>query len=112
MGKILLMISLVFFCSPIFAGSAIGKTTGYFPYSKGNEELIFVKVENYTNVPACNVTSRFTMASSNPKFQSINSALLSAFISGIKVKIKGYSTCDNFSNSEDIKYICLGDIPC
>jgi len=106
-GTIILIIS-----GQAIAGTAKGKVTGYIPYSTGSQEIIFVQVQNHLDSPDCNVTTRFTMTSNNPKFKSTNSALLAAYISGTQITAKGLGTCNNFGNSEDLKYICMGDIPC
>ncbi|HEC19154.1 MAG TPA: hypothetical protein ENI97_07385 [Gammaproteobacteria bacterium] len=113
MKKIVTLLVLIF---PVVAfaevGYGTGKITGYLPYSYGQEEMFFIKMENFTGTPACNVTYRLTMKSSNPRFKATQAAVLSAFIAGIPVRATGLGTCNNFSNSEDLKYVCLGDIPC
>lgn len=111
--KVSLAILLVLISTNSLAGTATGKVTGYIPYSTGSSEIIFVQVENHVNSPTCNSTSRFTMLSTNPKFKSTNAALLAAFMSGTQIKAMGLDTCKNYSNSEDLNYVCLGGtIPC
>lgn len=93
------------------AGDASGKITGYIPYSTGGEDIFFIRVQN-TNGAACNTTSRYTMNSSNQKFEGTRAAVMAAYLAGVSVRVKGLGTCNNFSNSEDMRYICLGDTPC
>ena len=107
-----LVLFVLGFMNQAFAGTAFGKIKGYLPYSIGQDQMIFFTVEGYTDIPTCNVTSRLTMKSTNPKFEITNAAILSALMSGIQVKVRGTGACNNFSNSEDLDHLCLGDIPC
>ena len=102
----------ILFSATSFAGTASGKITGYIPYSTGQNGLFFIKVENAVNTPTCNTTTRFTMRNDNPKYNSTNAAVLAALMAGTTVVVKGNGTCDNFGNSEDLAYICLGSTPC
>jgi hypothetical protein len=95
-----------------FAGIGTGKITGIIPYSSGGNEMFFIKVENLSDTPTCNVTTRFTMKSDNPAYKGTYAAVLAALMSGMTVKATGHNTCNNFSNSEDLRYICLGNTPC
>jgi hypothetical protein len=112
MIKRALLVTLLLLSTNTFAGTALGKVTGYIPYSTGGKELLFVKIEAHVDSPTCNVTGRFTMSSSDLKYESTNAALLAAFMSGATVRAKGRNTCNNWSNSEDLSYVCLGSIPC
>lgn len=103
------LLSIPFFS---FAGTGTGKVIGYIPFSSGSEEVFFIKVENLSNSPDCNNSSRFTMKSSDPKFKATQAAVLAALMSGMEVRATGLGTCNHFSNSEDLQYICLGNIPC
>ena len=107
-----LLLSLSLLSNPANSGTATGVVTGYIPYSSGSEALFFIKVTNHTNGPACNVTGRFTMTSANAKYQSTNVAIIAALAAGTNIIAKGYDTCNNWSNAEDLNYICFGDIPC
>jgi len=102
-------ISFTAFSSP---GIGTGKVTGIIPYKNGSNEMFFIKIENVSNSPSCNDTSRFTMTSADPSFKGTYSAVLAALMSGMEVRATGLGTCNNFSNSEDLHYICLGDTPC
>ena len=110
--KVAISLLLIISSSLSFAGSATGKITGYIPYSSGQEELLFIKVENIVSSPTCNTTSRFTMRGDNIKYKSTNAAVLAALMAGTPVIAKGKGVCSNFSNSEDLEYICLGSTPC
>jgi len=105
----ILLISFAAFSDP---GVGTGKVTGIIPYKNGSDEMFFIKTENISNSPSCNVTSRFTMTSADPAFKGTYSAVLAALMSGMEVKATGHGTCNNYSNSEDLWYICLGDTPC
>ncbi len=99
---------------PAFSAPGIGtgKVTGLIPYTHGTDEMFFVKIENISGTPACNVSSRFTMTSAYPAYKGTYSAILAALMSGMEVKATGHGTCNNSSNSEDLRYICLGETPC
>ena len=113
MKKVIALLILTF---PVITlaevGYGTGKITGYLPYSYGAEEMFFIKMEIFSGTPACNVTGRLTMKSSNARFKATQAAVLAAFLAGIPVRATGLGTCENFVNSEDLKYVCLGDIPC
>lgn len=114
MKKFVLTLLSLLFTLPTIAepGIGTGKVTGYIPYNSGTEEMFFIKIENISGTPNCNTTSRFTMKSSDPKFKGTRAAVLAALMSGMKVRATGHGTCNNLSNSEDLRYICLGDTPC
>lgn len=95
-----------------FGGTATGKVVGFIPYSSGSEEMFFIKVENISAPVSCNTTSRFTMKSSNPRFKSTQATVLAALMAGTQVTANGLGSCNSWSNSEDLDYICLGAIPC
>ena len=107
----LLLFSLLI-SSVAFGGVGTGKVTGIIPYSSGTDEMFFIKLENISSTPACNGTSRFTMKSTHPAYKGTYSAVLAALMSGMTVRATGKGTCNNFSNSEDLMYICLGVTPC
>ncbi len=110
--KISIIAFLLLITEACLAGSATGKIVGYIPYSSGNEEIMFIKVENITGAASCNTTSRFTMRSNNPRYKATQAAALAAFMAGTTVKAKGLDSCNNWGNSEDLNYVCLGSIPC
>lgn len=108
----LLIFGICLFSSIVSAGNATSKITAYIPYSSGNEEMFFIYMSNFTDKVTCNTTSRFTMKSSNPKFKATQAAVLAAYFAKTDVHAKGLGTCSNFSNSEDLNYLCLGISNC
>ena len=96
----------------VSAGAGTGKVLGYIPYSTGGQELFFIKMEQQLDIPACNTSQRLTMPASDPRFKSTQAAVLAALMAGTPVVAKGKGTCNNFGNSEDLDYVCLGNTPC
>ena len=112
-AKILNFLLILLFSTNLYAGTGTGKITGVLPYTKSNgEKLFFVKVEQKVDSPACNVTNRFVLSDTNPSFNTTVSAALAAYHAKSNVKIKGKGACNYWSNSEDVTYICFGDIAC
>lgn len=112
MNKFIFLLALITISSTAIAGNATGKIIGFIPYAQGTEEIFFINVENLTGTPSCNNSLRFTMKGSDPKFKATQAAVLAAFMAGTQVIAKGAGTCNNFGNSEDLNYICLGYTPC
>lgn len=97
----------------VFAGTGSGQVTGVTPYTKASgEKLFFIKVESKENSPSCNTTNRFVISDSNSSFNTTVSALLAAYHAKTSVTVKGGDSCSYWSNSEDISYVCFGDIAC
>lgn len=97
----------------VFAGEGTGEVTGVIPYTKSDgSRIFFVSVASKTNSPSCNTTNRFVFSDIDPSFDVSVSAIMAAFHSKTIVRIKGSGTCTYWSNAEDARYICVGDIPC
>lgn len=109
-------IVLMFFAALSFnvlAGTGTGIVTGVTPYTKGSgEKLFFIRVESKENSPSCNTTNRFALSNTDPSFNATLSALLAAYHAKTEVVVKGKDSCSYWSNSEDIDYVCFGDIAC
>jgi hypothetical protein len=102
-------------CSAVYAATAHGRVLGFMPFSSGTTEMFFIKMEiiqNAPQTPACNTTERFTMTSTNTRYKQTFAAILSAYHAESPVRVYGAGTCNNWSNAEDIAYICVGDISC
>jgi hypothetical protein len=97
----------------VHASTITGKIAGWIPYSAGSEELLFLSIDQSpANLPACNTTVRYVIGSSDPRFKGTRAAVIAAHAAGQTVKVVGKGTCSAFSNSEDIAYVCVGNIPC
>ena len=112
MKKLLLLVAFLYagFC---IAGTGTGKITGVIPYTKSSgEKIFFIKVEQSVDSPSCNVTNRFVLSDTNPSFSTTVSAALAAYHAKTEVKVIAAGSCNYWSNSEDAKHICFGDIAC
>jgi len=111
--QLLILIALILFSGAALAGSASGKITGIFPYTTNTgKQLFFMKVEGTISAPECSTTGRFVISEDDPSFKTVVSAALAAYHAKTKIKVNGKGTCNNWVNSEDITYVCFGDIPC
>lgn len=95
-----------------FSAAAQDRVLGLLPFSSGTNEMFFAKMETLQTTPACNTSGRFTMVSTNARYKQTFAALLAAYHAGTYVRVYGTGTCNNWSNSEDIAYVCFGDIQC
>lgn len=113
-SKFIIMISLLIIGLSAYAGGKVtGKITGYIPYGVGSDGLLFIKLDSsITGAPECNTTQRFTIKGNNPKYRAILAAVIASQVSGEQVRARGKGTCNNWSNSEDLDYICVGTTPC
>jgi hypothetical protein len=93
------------------AGEGAGRITGLIPFAT-TEEVFFIKVETASNLPSCNSSQRFVLRSSAINFKTNVASLLAAYHAGTVVRIIGGGTCNTWSNSEDVAYICFGETPC
>jgi len=113
MSKAVAIIFLILVSTFTYAGTGIGKITGVIPYVKSSgERIFFIKVDSTLDAPSCNETNRFALSDTKPHFDITVSAILAAYHSKSDVKVRGHGSCNYWSNSEDINYICFGDIPC
>jgi hypothetical protein len=114
MKKLLLGFGAFLIAASAFGSTGTGKITGLIPYFEGNEEFLFIRVENISsNTPACNSSGRYVIKSTNnPHFKYTQSAVLAAFMAGTPVIVNGKNTCDTYGNSETLWYMCLGTIQC
>lgn len=95
------------------AGSSSGVITGVISYHCAPAvECVFVQASAHANHAACNVSSRFVISGSDPKFKTTVALLLGAYFSGTPVILYGTGACTTSSNSEDLSHACTGTIPC
>jgi hypothetical protein len=110
--KKILFVVLLLVCSLAFAQqSQTAKITGYIPYDLDGKELLFVQLEGNRS-GGCNVTARYAIDSSQLKFKGTRAALIAAFHTQTPVTIFYNETCNAYSNSWDIAWVCVGTIPC
>lgn len=114
MKIIRLLIALPFLATTTTnAENGSGRITGFIPYSSGGKEIFFVKTETVSGTHlACNNAGRFAISSDSPHFKSTQSAVMAAMATGARVDLRGGGSCSVWSNSEDLHYLCVGDIPC
>lgn len=101
--------------STALAATAQGRVLAIMPLSLNNDELFFIKVETMQSspaTPACNTTGRFTMLSTSARYKPTFAVLLAAYHAQTPIWVYGAGTCNNWSNSEDIAYICSGETSC
>ncbi len=109
MKYILLGMALLSFS--VSAAYQSGNISGYIPYSNGHKEIIIFKLNNNV-AEGCNTTGRFAMDSNSPRYKATLSAIIAAFHSQTKVRVKYTPTCDSWGNSADAELICVGNIDC
>ena len=94
-----------------FAATQSGKVSGFLPYSSGDKKIIIFKLVNNVS-EGCNVTGRFAMDDSSPRYQATLSSVIAAFHAQSTVNVNYLNTCNAWSNSADVNYICVGNINC
>lgn len=113
MKKTIYLLALYFIANSVLAGTGTGKITGIIPYTKSaTEKLFFIAVESKTNSPDCNTTNRFVLSSKDQSYSEMVSAMMAAYHAKTPVKVTGKDNCDDWGNSEGIRYVCFGNIPC
>ena len=114
MKKILFFALFLSVSIKALAGSSniSGQVSGYIVSSSGANELFIFKLNN--SVPnGCNKDGRFAIDSTSPHFKSVQSAVLASYHSQSNMKVYFQSNeCTALSNSEDVLWTCIGDIPC
>ncbi|KDM93464.1 hypothetical protein [Photobacterium galatheae] len=93
------------------AASQSGVITGYIPYSNANKEIIIFQLENNV-AQGCNVTGRFAMDNTSPRYQATLSAVLAAYHAKSRIRVNYLDTCNAWGNSADVSFICVGDVGC
>jgi hypothetical protein len=94
------------------AGTATGVVTGYVPFHDGTTAIFLFRVEIPSNTPSCNTSARFAISENDEKYKETVAAVMSAHAAGSPVYAVGYGSCNTWSNSEDLYYLCVGTISC
>lgn len=91
--------------------SPSAKITGFVPYDFQGKELFFVQIEGSV-AGGCNTTGRFVIDSSQPRFKSVRATIMASFYAQLPIVVAYANTCNTYSNSWDLLYVCVGSIPC
>ena len=105
------VLGLSMFCGAASADYQSGVITGYLTHKSASTPVLIVKVDTGT-ATGCNTTSRFAMAADDPRYQGTLAAVIAAYHTQATVKVAFTQTCTAWSNSFDMTYMCVGDIPC
>lgn len=87
------------------------KVTGFVPYDFQGKELFFVQIEGNAS-GGCNITSRFVIDSTQPRFKSVRAAIMASFYAQVPIRVAYAQTCNTYPNAWDLLYVCVGPIPC
>jgi hypothetical protein len=88
-----------------------GKITGYIPYEFEGKEVFVLQLEGNVS-GGCNTTGRFAIDSSQLKFKATRAAVMAAFHSQTPVTVFYNQTCNSFVNTWDVRWVCVGNLPC
>lgn len=93
------------------ADSHYGKIVGFLPYASGSREMIIFKMDN-SPVSGCNVTGRFAIDGTSPHYKATVAAIIAAFHAQTDVAVAYTQSCNVWSNSWDVNYVCTGSANC
>jgi len=104
-----ILLALLMFASSAQADYQSGVITGYLTHRSGSTAILIVKVDSGTTA-GCNTTGRLAMASTDARYNATFAAVVAAHSMQASVKVAYDTTCDNWSNSYDLSFVCVGDI--
>lgn len=109
--RVFVLLLSLFFSSSVVSEVLSGRIVGFVPFSSGDKEVLLFKLDS--SAPSgCNVSGRFAMDNSSPRFKLTSSAVIAAFHSQSTVKVNYLSSCNVWSKTADVNFICVGDINC
>jgi len=101
------------------AGTGSGQIVAFTPVALANgTEFFVVTLQNMTGQPPCaggvgTPPFRFALSAADPKYKTTLAAMMAAYFSGSSVYAVGLGTCNTYSQSEDLGYMCFnGGVPC
>lgn len=106
-----LVLSALLVPMKVLASSQASIVEGYIPVSSGGKETLIFKLKDNV-VEGCNSTGRFAISEDNLRYRATFSAVVAAFHAQTPVEVKYFSSCNAWSNSADVNFVCIGDINC
>ena len=88
-----------------------GKVEGYIVSKNGTEKLFYFKLEG-NPTGGCNTTGRFLITDAATTHDGTQSAVMAAFHSKTNVNVYYDEVCSTGENAWDIRWVCIGNIPC
>ncbi|NOH22833.1 hypothetical protein [Vibrio europaeus] len=109
--RFVLFVLLALASSNVFAERQSGLVTGVIVSEQDGRNMFFFKLKNNL-IAGCNTTGRYVFDEGNSNYYLMSSAILTAFKMKEEIIVEYTPTCDVWSNSFDVRYVCIGDINC
>lgn len=91
--------------------SYTGKVKGYIVSKSGTEKLFYFTLEGNPS-GGCNTTGRFLITGASTSHDGTQAAIMTAFQSKTDVNVYYDEVCSTGENAWDIRWVCVGNIPC
>lgn len=88
-----------------------GKVTGYIA-SEANGKPIFLFKLDTSVADGCNYTLRYAVNSDAPKYKGAVMSIMAAYHTQTLVIVYYSKSCTALNNAYDVRWVCVGDIPC
>ena len=113
MKKIIFAITLILTAANVSADLpyTTGEVTGYIA-SEANGKELFVFQTAGQPANGCNTTARFAVDDSSLLYKGTQAAVIAAYHSKSQVRVYYKDTCNALGNAADIRWVCVGNIPC
>ncbi|MDC5855188.1 hypothetical protein [Vibrio europaeus] len=109
--RIVLLFVLALASSSVFAERQSGLVSGVVVYDQDGRNMFSFKLKNNL-VAGCNTSGRYVFDEGNSNYYLMSSAILTAYKMKEEVIVEYTPTCNVWSNSFDVRYVCIGDVNC
>jgi hypothetical protein len=94
-------------------GTGNGSVVSLIPSVINGTEFFVLTLTTMQGQPPCATSGRFALSATDPKYRTVVTGLLQAYFQGGQVFARGLGTCDTYSGSEDLAYVCFNNgAPC
>ena len=91
------------------AGTGSGSVVSLVPAVINGTEFFVLTLSTMQGQPACAAAGRFALSATDPKYRTVVTGLLQAWVAGRPVYANGLGTCNTYADSEDLAYVCFNN---
>ena len=109
MKRLIMLTSLLMSGLAHAAGTGSGSVVSLIPAVINGTEFFVLTLTTMQGQPACATSGRFALSATDPKYRTVVTGLLQAYVTGRAVYANGLGTCDTYAGAEDLAYVCFNN---